>query len=44
MGWRIRSVETRLGEAKTEIKGVDDFEGKGGKKTEEKITGFQENV
>ena len=44
MGWGRQSVEMGLGEMRTGIRCIDNFEGRGRKRTEEKIPGLKEDV
>jgi hypothetical protein len=44
MGWGRQSIETGLGEAKTGIRCLDNFKGRGRKRTEDKIEGLEEDV
>ncbi len=44
MGWGRNSVETGIGELKTGIRCLDDFKGRGRKRTEDKIAGLEKDV
>ena len=44
MGWGRKGVETGLGEARTGIRCIDNFKGRGRKRTEDELPGLKEDV